>query len=83
MPAQIEQIRNRSMSAQEPLSLPDRFKLSHTSLSHPRSLMRLLRSIILVLFSDMDHFRHQLTMSNTIASQFICHDLPGLTTVIT
>ena len=41
--------------------------------------MRLLGPIILILFSTVDRLGGQLSMCNTIASQFIGDDLPGLT----
>ena len=40
--------------------------------------MRLFGSIILILLSTVNHLRYQFAMGNTIASQFICNDLPGL-----
>ena len=81
MPSQIEQVANGGMSTKEPLSLLDRFEPPHTPLSHPGRLMGLLSSIILILFSTMNHIWHQLPMSNAIATQFVRHDLPGLATV--
>lgn len=44
--------------------------------------MRLLRSIVCILTRQMDRIRHQRPVSNAIASQFVCHDLPGLFPVI-
>jgi hypothetical protein len=43
--------------------------------------MRLLGPVILILLSTVNNFRHQLSMRHTIASQFIRHDLPGLSTM--
>jgi len=40
--------------------------------------MRLLRPIILILLGTVDRLRDKLTVSNTIASQLIRNDLPGL-----
>jgi len=56
VPAQTEQIADRSMRTQKPLRLLRRFELpgcrtTHPSLSHPGRFMRLLRLIILVLLS--------------------------------
>ena len=86
IPSQIEQVANGGMSTKEPLSLLDRFESPHTPLSHPGRLipdkagqaLGLLSSIILILFSTMNHIWHQLPMSNAIATQFVRHDLPGL-----
>ena len=77
VPTQVEQITDSSMSTQESLSLPYRFELAHPSLSHPGRLMRLLCPIILILLSTVDRLRNQLPMGDSIAAQFICHDLPG------
>jgi hypothetical protein len=65
------------MSAQESLSLPHRFKLPHHPLSHPGRLMRLLRPIVRVTISNMDRFKKQRLMSNTITSQFVSHNIAG------
>ena len=70
------------MGTQKSLSLPDRLELPHPSLSHPGHLMRLLCSIILILFSAVDGLWNQLSMSNTITAQFVGHDLPRLATMI-
>ena len=78
VPTQIEQIADSSMDTQKPLRLTNRFELSHSSLPDPSRLMRLFRSIILVLLGTVDRLRNQFPMSNTIASQRISHDLPGL-----
>ena len=40
--------------------------------------MRVLSPIILILLGTVERLRDELTVSNTIASQFIGHDLPGL-----
>ena len=40
--------------------------------------MRELRTIIGILRSIVNHFGHQLTMSDTITPQLIGDDLPGL-----
>ena len=71
------------MGTQESLSLLGRLKLTHPSLSHPGRLVRLLRPIILILFSTVDRLGHQLSMCYTIAAQLICHDLPRLTAMAT
>jgi hypothetical protein len=39
--------------------------------------MRLLRPIILILFSTVDSLRHQLPVSNAITTQLIRNDLSG------
>ena len=39
VPAKIEQILHSSMSTKESLSLPDRLKLTHPSLSYPGRLV--------------------------------------------
>jgi len=66
------------MGTQESLSLPHRFEPSHSPLTYSGSLMRLLRSIILILFSTVGSLRDQLSVSDAITAQFISHDLSGL-----
>jgi len=78
---QIIQIGDSCMSSYESLSLPDRFESPHPSLSHPGRLMRLLGPIISILICHMECFGYDLSMSHTIASQFIRHDLPRRTTM--
>ena len=70
------------MSSDESLRLPARLEPPHPSLPHPCRLMRLLRPIIFILFSTVDSLGYQLSMGNSITSQFICNDLPWLTTMI-
>lgn len=67
------------MSARQSLSLPGRFELTHRTFSHPGRLVRLLGSIILILFSTINGYRDQFPMRNTITSQLIRNDLPRLT----
>ena len=43
--------------------------------------MRLFSPIILILCSAMNHIRHQLPVSDSIAAQFVRHDLSGLATM--
>ena len=45
--------------------------------------MRLLCPIVRVLGCVVNSVRHELSMGNTVTSQFICHDLPGLTAMTT
>ena len=71
------------MGTQESLSLPGRLKLTHPPLSRPGRLVRLLRPIILILLSTVDRLGHQFPMRYTITSQFIGHDLPGLSAMTT
>ena len=68
------------MSTQKSLRLHYRFETPHPSLSYTSRLMRLLCSIVLILFSAVDRLGDQLSMSYAIASQFIGDNLPGLTT---
>ena len=81
MPSQIEQITDGSVGTQKPLSLTYGLESPHPPLPHPGRLMGLLYPIILILLSTVDRLGHQLTMSNTIAAQFVGHDLSGLTTM--
>jgi len=67
------------MSPQKSLSLSGRFKLPHPPLPDPGRLMRLLSPTILILFSTVDRAGNQLTMSNTLTTQLVSHNLPGLT----
>ena len=66
------------MYTQETLRLLDRLELSHPSLSHPGCLMGLLCPVVGILGIIMDNIRHQLSMRNAIAPQFVSHDLSGL-----
>jgi hypothetical protein len=71
------------MRTQETLSLSGRLKLpgcrsTHPSLSHPGRLVRLLRPIILILFSTVYRLGYQLTMRYSIASQLIGNYPSGL-----
>ena len=54
MPTQVKQIGHSGMYTQKSLGLSDRLEPSHPSLSHPGRLVRLLRPIILILFSTVD-----------------------------
>jgi hypothetical protein len=56
------------MSTQESLSLSHGFELAHSSLPNPGRLMRLFRSIILILLGTVDRLGHQLPMSDPIAA---------------
>ena len=69
------------MGTQESLSLPGRLKLTHPSLSHSGSLVRLLCPVILILLSTVDRLGYQFPVRYTIASQFVSHDLLGLAAV--
>ena len=69
------------MGCDKPLGLLHRLELPHASFTHPGCFVRLLHPIILLLFSAMNYIRHQLSMSDWVAAQFVGHDLPGLTTV--
>lgn len=71
------------MDCNKSLSLPNRLELPHTSLSDSSRLVRLLCSVIGVPVSDMDGFRNQLSMRDTITSQFVRHDLPWFVTMTT
>jgi hypothetical protein len=77
--AQIEQVLHSGMGANKSLSLPYGFEFSHPSLPDPGSFVGLFYPIIGLLLSAMNHVRHQLPICDTIATQFICHDLPGFT----
>jgi hypothetical protein len=59
------------MDTQKSLSLLNRFEFTHPPLSHPGRLMRLLCSIILILFSAVDRLGYQLSMSYAITAQFV------------
>jgi len=69
------------MGSYKSLSLPHRLELTHPSLPYPGRLMRLLCPIVLVLFGTVDRLGYQLSMGDTIASQLVGHDLPGLASV--
>ncbi|MFT6275091.1 MAG: hypothetical protein ACJAZ0_001184 [Halioglobus sp.] len=76
MSSQVEQITNRSMSTKKSLRLANWFEFTH--LPHPSRLVRLLRSIFFILLSTAYRHRNQLAVNNTIAAQFIGHDLSWL-----
>lgn len=73
--AKVNQICNRSMSIQESLCLPDRFKPSHHPLPHPGRFVRLFCPIILILLGAVDRLRNQFPMSNPIAAQLLVRPL--------
>jgi hypothetical protein len=75
------------MGGNKLLSLPHRFetpgcRTTHPALSNPGRLMRPLRPIVGILRIIVDNTWHQLPVSNTITSQLIRHDLPGLAAVV-
>ncbi len=65
------------MNSHKSLRLPGRLESPHTPLPHPSRLMGLLSPIILILLSAVNSLRYQLPVSDSIAPQFISHDLPG------
>ena len=66
------------MSTQKALSLARRFELPHTPLPYSSRLMGLLRPIILTLLSAVDRIGNQLTMCDSITTQFVGNDLSRL-----
>ena len=70
------------MYSQKSLGLPDRFEAPHPSLPYSGRFMRLLCPIVRVPIGDMDCFRNQLSVSDSIAPQLICHDLSELAAMI-
>ncbi len=68
MPPQIEKIMDSSMGCYKSLRLPHRLEPPHPSLPYPRRLVRLLCPIILILFSAMNHIRHQRPVGNAITT---------------
>jgi hypothetical protein len=66
------------MGCEKPLGLFHRLELPHVSLTNPGRFVRLLSPIILILFGTVDRFRDQFPMSNPIATQLVCHYLPGI-----
>ena len=58
VPANTEEILDRSVHREEPLRVRDRFEAAHLSLPLAGRLVRHLRSIVLVLASAMHHGRH-------------------------
>jgi hypothetical protein len=49
----------------------------HPSLSYPCSLIRLFCPIIPILFGTVDRLGYQLTMSDSVAQQFVRNGLSG------
>ena len=82
MPTQIEKVVDSGMGRHKSLRLLHRLEPPHTPLSHPRRFVRLLSPVILILLSTVDRSRNQLPMSNTVTSQFVGHDLPGFTAMV-
>jgi hypothetical protein len=71
------------MSTQKSLCLLDRFeppgcRTTHTALSYPGRFVRLLGPIVRILRRNVDGLWNQLPVCNTITSQLIRNDLPGL-----
>ena len=66
------------MGCDKPLGLLHRLELPHASFTHPGCFVRLLHPIILILLGTVDYLGHQLPMGDTIATQLVSHDLPGL-----
>ena len=83
VPTQIEEIRDRSMSIKEPLSLLGRLEPPHPSLPDTGSLMGLLGPIILVPLRTVNRLGHQFPMNHAIAPQFVGNDLPALAAMAT
>jgi hypothetical protein len=69
------------MSAEKPLSLPDRFKLAHHSLPHPSRLVRLLSPIIFILLSTGDRLGYELSMGDSVTTMLIGTNLTGFTSI--
>jgi len=71
------------MGSHKCLGLPYRFEPPHYPLPHSGWLMRLLNPIIRILRGVMNCLRNNFPAGNTIATQFVGHDLPGFATVTT
>lgn len=71
------------MGRQKSLSLADRLESPHPLLSHPGRLMGLLGPVIGILVIHTNGFRDHLPAGNTIAVQFVGHDLPRFATIAT
>jgi hypothetical protein len=65
------------MSSHKSLSLPHRLEPPQPSLPYSGRLMGLLCPIILILFGAVDRIGNQLTMCDSITTQFVGNDLPG------
>ena len=76
---EIELIVVRSMDTQKSLCLSGGLEFPHSPLPHPGRLMGLLDSVVGILVINMNGFRDQFPAGNTIAAQFIGHNLPRLT----
>ena len=77
MPADAEEVLDKSMHGQESLRLTWRFELSHLSFSLPRRLVRDFGAIILVLLGAMDYGWHDAAKRRRIASQLVGDQPPG------
>lgn len=66
------------MGSHESLSLLHRFESPHFPLAHPGSLMRLLRSIVVLLIVTVNSVRERFSVRYTVTSQIIGYDLPWL-----
>ena len=82
MPTKVEQIVHSGMGTQKTLCLLYRFELAHTPLSNSRRLMRQLSSIVRISRCIVNRLWNQFSVRDSIAPQFIRHDLSWLTLVI-
>ena len=73
MPAQSEQILDRSVNVQESLTLSRRLETAHLPFPLPCRLMRYLAPIVRILRRVMRHQRHHRAMCDAITSEFVGH----------
>jgi len=81
MQAQIEEICDGSVHADESLRLKHRFGLPHPPFPHPRRLVGEFDPIVRVSGSVVARFRDELPPRDGVAPQLVGHDRPGLTPI--
>jgi hypothetical protein len=72
--AQVEEVRDSGVHADESLRLNHRFEPSHPPLSYPGRLMRQLGPVVRVPTGVVRSSRQQLAVGYRVASQLVRHD---------
>jgi len=74
MSSQAEVLHNRTISGEEPLSVPGRLEALHASFQLAGGLMGIFRPIVEVPALSMFHPRQNISLRGPIACQLIGHD---------
>jgi hypothetical protein len=78
--AQIEEVRDGGVDADESLRLEHRFEPSHPPLSYPGRLMRQLGPVVRISTGVVQGARQQLATGHRITAQLVRHDRSRLIT---